>query len=78
MIDERLLKPPKYKIGDIIVWTDYSDEDLTRVKQERIIEVEGIINLKDKTDCLDWYYETATMNSEEGEQLEEENILYKL
>ncbi len=80
--DKRLYKKPKYKIGDIVVYTDrYYDkkkESLLRVFQEKIIEARALIEPGFKDDVLGWSYHTDRIIEEKEDCLYDNEILYKL
>lgn len=72
---------PKYKIGDIVVYVDKMDDSggVERIVQSEIVYSNGYIDLKDEKDVAYWTYNTkATERADEGDCLEEEEIIYKL
>lgn len=83
-MNDRILKKPKYKIGDIIVYPNRyfgredKEESLMEVFQSRIIEAYGLIEMNDPTDILGWSYITEHIDREQEDSLLEEDILYKL
>jgi len=74
------LKKPKYKIGDIIVYTDrYPDDDESDkiIYQSRIIESYAITNPNDNTE-ITWFYITEQTESENADYLVDCEIIFKL
>ena len=77
--DKRLLKEPKYKIGDIIVYQDrYDDGGMIKLYQSNITESYSLLESDDPYDELSWYYNTEQTIRNEDDPLEETDILYKL
>ena len=91
-IDPRLLKRPKYKIGDVIVYLDPYQErkweddrkrhpDIDRVQdiiQSKVVESSSSLDLDDKDDEGGWFYLTEHSIKEEWDSIQEEDILYGL
>lgn len=70
---------PKYKIGDIIVYKDrYSEDEFTRIHQSKIIRANGLIDLKDTNDKLEWCYETEQSEKDCEDMLDEKDIIKKI
>lgn len=81
LVDVRLYKKPRHSIGDVI---GIDDTDLSEVedgyRKVRYVKIEGIyglVNLKDKRDSLEFFYEYT---DDEGEysSIEEEDIINTL
>lgn len=79
-VDERLMKPPKYKIGDVVVYLQrHGDGDgMNIVTQSKIIESHALIELGDRDDELGWFYHTEETDETHDDNLTEADILYKL
>ncbi len=79
-MDQRLLKKPKYKIGDIVVYADryVEEDDMQKTYQSKIISANGLLEAKDPEDLLGWYYETEHTKEELEDNLTEDDILYQL
>lgn len=76
-----MIKKPKYKIGDIIVYIDrYPDDDEQASKiyyQSRIIESFSSVRPQDDSD-ITWFYITEQTESESADYLVDCEILFKL
>lgn len=78
-IDNRLLRKPKYKIGDVVVYKETSEEDgVEIIIQSRIIESHGLLETYNLEDTLSWYYTTERTENEDNDDLYEGQILYSL
>lgn len=78
-INEKLFRRPLYKIGDIVVYQKYTNEDqMLEVIQSKIVKSHGLLQPDDNDDKLDWYYETEELKEEGGDDLGESDIFYKL
>lgn len=81
----RLFKRPKYKIGDIVVYPDrYFDrrenkqDYMVMTYQSRIIEAHAYLDTENLNDILGWFYITEHTDKEQEDNLEEDDVLYKL
>ena len=76
-----MIKKPKYKVGDIIVYKDRypeSDEESSLIiYQSRIIESFAAVHPNDDTDIL-WFYITEQTEKESVDYLIDCEILFKL
>ena len=78
-LNKKILKKPKYKIDDVIVYRDrYSQNSLIEISQSKIVEAYGLWESGWKNDSLTWSYITELSNKNEEDSLQEEDILYKL
>jgi len=81
-MDKRLLKKPKYKIGDIIVYREAreKDESIIILHQGEIIEAYGLLESGDKDDKVSWTYHTKHTKKEDWDSLNDwdGDILYKV
>lgn len=73
-------KQPKYRIGDCVVYPHrYDDGDsLTALYQSKVIECYGLMEHNDKDDVVAWFYATEETLRTQSDNLEEDDILYKL
>lgn len=82
MNDERLMKKPLYKVGDIIVYPDRYNNSMKEtpleIYQPKIIFSYGIIEIYDGEDHIEWGYRTEETEENKTDTLWEEDILYKL
>jgi len=79
--NKRLLKEPKYKIGDIIAYKDrYLDKDdsMTVIIQSNIVGAVAYIELSEPEDELGWFYSTEEICRNGSDSLQNDDILYKL
>jgi len=77
--DRRILKKPKFKIGDIVAFQQPSTGDgLQYVVQGEIKEARAFYVVEDRHDELDWSYYFEDDLIEDNEGVTEQCILYKL
>lgn len=78
-IEERLLKKPKYKVGDIVVYLDrYTNDGMTIVLQSKITAANALIELSNPNDVLSWFYSTKEIEENSSDSLVDSDIMYKL
>ncbi len=80
MVDNRLFRKPKYKVGDIIVYPDRyaKEDDMQKTYQSKIVSANGLLEAQDPEDLLSWYYETEHTKEELEDNLTDDDILYSL
>ena len=77
---KKIIKP-KYKIGDLIVYQDRHfnpNDEFLQYYQSKIVESWCLASDIDKEDTGTWFYNTEQSVKMEEENLEEEDILYKI
>ena len=78
-MDKRLLKKPKYKIGDAVAYRESTEDGVICIAIHEIMSIYGYIK-KNQNYTYTWVYELKQVvsNSLLVEPIEEYQILYKL